>query len=795
MESLNPQVVAAVKLPILNPNEFDLWKMRIEQYFLMTYYSLWEVILNGNSPPPTRIVDGDVQIVAPTTAEHRLTKKNELKARGTLLMTLQDKHQLKFNIHKDAKSLMKAIEKRFRDNKETKKVQKTLLKQQYENFNGTSSESLDQIHDRIQNLISQLEILSETISQEDINLKFLRSLPLEWKTHTLIWRYKADLEEQCLDDLFNNLKIYEAEVKGLSLSSQNTQNIAFVSSNNTDSTNESVNATLSIFAASSKAKVSTLPNVDSLSDAVIYSFFASQYNSPQLDNDDLKQIDPDNLEEIDLKWQMAMLTMRARRFLKRTERNLGANKADTIGFDMSKVECYYCHRKGHFARECRSPRDNQNKETTKRTVPAEADEEPTNHALMAYTSSGSSSSSGSDNEVAHCSKSYSKAYATLQTHYDNLTIEFRKSQLDVLSYKTGLESVEARLFVYQKNKTVFEEDIKLLKLDVMLRDNALVELRKKFEKAEKERNDLTLTLDKFQTTAKNLSKLLESQNPKNDTYKTGEGYYTVPTLYTGTFLPPQPDLVFTDDPNAIFTRSRLVSLNAARPVLTAITQSTMKSTWPVKPVVNKANSPVMRKYGVTHRLSIAYHPQTSGQVEVTNRGLKRILERTIGQNRASWSDKLDDALWAFRTAYKTPIGCTPYKLVYGKACHLLIELEHKAYWALKQTNFDLSVAGDHRKIQLNKLNELRNHAYENSLIYKEKTKRIHDSKIKNRVLNVGDQVLLFNSRLKIFSGKLKTHWSRPFTIAKVFHMALLSYLKPTGLISKTLVWGELGQAQ
>nr|GEU96491.1 reverse transcriptase domain-containing protein [Tanacetum cinerariifolium] len=177
---------------------------------------------------------------------------------------------------------------------------------------------------------------------------------------------------------------------------------------------------------------------------------------------------------------------------------------------------------------------------------------------------------------------------------------------------------------------------------------------------------------------------------------------------------------------------------------------------------------VMRKYGVTHRLSTAYHPQTSGQVEVTNRGLKRILERTIGQNCASWSDKLDDALWAFRTTYKTPIGCTPYKLVYGKACHLSMELEHKAYWALKQTNFDLSVAGDHRKIQLNELNELHDHAYENSLIYKEKTKRIHDSKIKNRIFNIGDQFLLFNSRLKIFLGKLKSHWSGPFTIAKAF---------------------------
>nr|GEV86168.1 reverse transcriptase domain-containing protein [Tanacetum cinerariifolium] len=136
-------------------------------------------------------------------------------------------------------------------------------------------------------------------------------------------------------------------------------------------------------------------------------------------------------------------------------------------------------------------------------------------------------------------------------------------------------------------------------------------------------------------------------------------------------------------------------------------------------------------------------------------------QRTVGENRASWSDKLDDALWAFRIAFKTPIGCTPYKLVYGKSCHLPIELEHRAYWALKHDNFNLKTAGDHQKLQLN---ELHDQAYENSLIYKERTKKLHDSKIKNLIFNVGDQVLLFNSRLKIFSGKLKTRWSGPFTI-------------------------------
>nr|GEW94300.1 ribonuclease H-like domain-containing protein [Tanacetum cinerariifolium] len=194
-------------------------------------FHLREVILNGDSPAPTRVIEGVVQPVAPTTAEQRLAKKNELKARGTLLMALPDKHKLKFNIHKDSKTLMEAIEKRFGGNKETKKVQKTLLKQQYENFIGLSSESLDQIHDRLHKLISQLEILGESLSQKDINL---------------------------------NLKIYEAEVKSSSSASTSTQNIDFVSSQTTDSTNEPVSDVASVSATSAKIPVSALSNVDTL---------------------------------------------------------------------------------------------------------------------------------------------------------------------------------------------------------------------------------------------------------------------------------------------------------------------------------------------------------------------------------------------------------------------------------------------------------------------------------------------------------------------------------------------------
>nr|GEU54074.1 reverse transcriptase domain-containing protein [Tanacetum cinerariifolium] len=158
----------------------------------------------------------------------------------------------------------------------------------------------------------------------------------------------------------------------------------------------------------------------------------------------------------------------------------------------------------------------------------------------------------------------------------------------------------------------------------------------------------------------------------------------------------------------------------------------------------------------------------------------KVVFKTVGENRASWSDKLDDALWEFHTAFKTPTGCTPYKLVYENACHLPIELEHKAYWALKHANFDLKTTGDHRKLQLNELNELRDQAYENSLIYKKRTKKLHDSKIKNRIFNVGNRVLLFNSRLKIFSGKLKTRWSGPFTITKVFLYAIVELSQPDG---------------
>nr|GEX75289.1 hypothetical protein [Tanacetum cinerariifolium] len=386
----------------------------------------------------SKIVEGVLPPVAPATTEQKLARKSELKAHGTLLMALPDKHQLKFNSHKDAKTLMEAIEKRFGGNTETKKVQKTLLKQH---------------------------------------------LPFEWKTHTLIWRNKADLEEQSLDDLLNNHKIYEAEVKHSFSTGTTTQNLAFVSSSNTDSTTESVSVVANVSAVCAKMPVSSLPNVDSLS------------------------------------------------------RNLVANGPTSMGFDMSKVECYNCHMKGHFVRECRSSKDSRKNsvaEPQRRTVPIETS---TSNAL-----------------VSQC-----------------------------------LESVEARHLVYKQSESVFEENIKLLNIEVQLRDNALVTLRQKLEKAEQERDDLKLKLENFQTSSKNLTELLASQTYEKtslgynsrvftramfdyddylssesdcerwpptslyDRFQPSDGYHAVPPPYIGTFMPPKPALVFNTAPTAVET--------------------------------------------------------------------------------------------------------------------------------------------------------------------------------------------------------------------------------------------------
>ncbi|GJZ71453.1 ribonuclease H-like domain-containing protein [Tanacetum coccineum] len=371
----SPQMVSTVKLPILKKSEYTLWSIRMEQY------------------------------LTNTTAQALLARQRERKAKSILLLVIPDEYQLRFNAIKDAKTLWVAIKSRFGGNVESKKMQKNVLKQKFENFYVSDTEGLNKAYDMFQKLISLLEV------------------------HALIMRKKDDIDDLDIDDLYNKLKVFEADIKGSSGSSSNSQNVAFLSAEDTSSSNE-VNTANGVSTASghnSQGQASS----SSYTDDLMFSFFANQSNSPQLDDEDLEQIDHDDLEEMDLKWQVAMLSMRVKRFYKKTGRKLIFNGKEPVGFDKTKVECFNCHRRGHFARECRATRNQGNRngdagyrsrDNTRRTVPVEtsdalvvqdnalivqdglgydwsyiAQDEPTEFALMAYTS-------GSDTEVQSCSK-------------------------------------------------------------------------------------------------------------------------------------------------------------------------------------------------------------------------------------------------------------------------------------------------------------------------------------------------------------------------------------------------------
>ncbi|GJT39455.1 putative ribonuclease H-like domain-containing protein [Tanacetum coccineum] len=456
--------------------------MRMEKYLINTDYGLWQVILNGDGPiQMTKDNDGVETEVPPKTAQAILARQRERKAKSILLLAIPDEYQLRFHAIKDAKTLWAVIKSRFGGNVEYKKMQKNVLKKQFKNFSVSNTEGLDKAYDRFQKLISLLEVHDAAISNEDANQKFLRALPSPWNKIALIIRNKDGIDDLDIDDLYNNLKVFESDIKGSSGSSSNSHNVAFLSAEDTSSSNEvnTANGVSTAAGHSSQGQTSSSSYVDDLM---------------------------------------------VKRFYKKTGRKLNFNSKEPVGFDKTKVECFNCHRRDHFARECRAPRNQGNmngdaryrsRDNTRRTVPVETSDalvvqdnaliiqdglgydwsyitqdEPTEFALMAYTSN----SSGSDTEA----------------------------NLEIVAYQLGLESVEAQLIVHQKNEVVYEEKIRVLEFYVKEKENAIIRLEKQLDKVLKEKEDLKAKLENFETSSKNLTKLLNSQLSAKD--KTGLGY-------------------------------------------------------------------------------------------------------------------------------------------------------------------------------------------------------------------------------------------------------------------------------
>nr|GEV30797.1 hypothetical protein [Tanacetum cinerariifolium] len=501
LESAQNNVVA--KLPLLKQGDYEMWKLRIEQYFQVQDYAIWDVIENGNSfnpvPRITANADGTSTstISGLVTTEEKAQKKNNVKARSMLLMDLLNEHLLTFSQYKDAKTLLEAIQVRFSGNDATKKTQNTLLKQMYENFNAPSTESLDSIFSRLHKIVSQLAILDENISQEDLNMKFLRSLPAEWNTHVVVWRNKLDLETMSFDDLYNNFKIVEQEVKRTVFlsSSSGSPNMAFLSS--PSSTNEVDTASIQVSAASTPVSTISSPN----------------------NTANLKQIHEDDLEEMDLKWQLALLSMRARKYFQRTCKKITINGSYTAGYDKTKVECFNCHKMGHFAKECRSPRSQEsrprNQESSRKTVIVE---DTSSKAMVAIDGAGFDWSYMGDDEVP--------------------------TNMALMAFSDSeVASVEEQLVFYKKNEVVFCDQIIVLKRDASFRESDIIALNLQLEKLKKEKESNQIKIDNFKNSSKSLDKLIESQITDNS--KTGLGftsYNAVAPPPIGLFAPPTIDM-------------------------------------------------------------------------------------------------------------------------------------------------------------------------------------------------------------------------------------------------------------
>nr|GEU65667.1 hypothetical protein [Tanacetum cinerariifolium] len=331
-----PHTISTIKLSIMKKGEYDICAMKMKLYLAHTDYPIWEVIEKRNGPVQVLTNSNEqIRVFPPKNAEEILAKERERKARTTFHIAIPDDHLAKFHKITVAKEMWEAIKTIFGGNDESKKMQKYILKQQFEGFSVSNSEGLQKGYDRFQSLLSQLEIHGASVSTEDANQKFLRSLSSSWSQVSLIMRTKPGVDTLSFDDLYNNLRVFESDVKGSTASSFSTQNVVFVSSDSTNSTNEvsTVYGVSTSFGHNSQKKGSS-----SYTDDLMFSFFSNQSSGLQLDHEDLKQVDEFDLEEIDLTWQVAMISTRLKKFYKKTGRKLHFDAKEPVGFNKTKVE-------------------------------------------------------------------------------------------------------------------------------------------------------------------------------------------------------------------------------------------------------------------------------------------------------------------------------------------------------------------------------------------------------------------------------------------------------------------------
>ncbi|GJV40193.1 putative ribonuclease H-like domain-containing protein [Tanacetum coccineum] len=317
-----PHTLSTIKLLILKKGEYDIWVIKMEHYLGHTNYPIWEVIQKGNGLVNVSTdTNGQIKVLPLKTAEEILARERERKARTTLHMAIPKDHLVKFHKMTDVKKMWEAIKSRFSGNDESKKTHKYIINQQFESFSVSNSEGLHKGYDRFQSLLSQLEIHGAGVSTEDANQKFLRSLPSSWSQVSLIMRTKPGVDSLSFDGLYNNLKVFEHDVKGSTASSSSSHNVAFVSSESTSSTNE-VSTTYGV--STSSGHNSQKEGSSSYTNELIYSFFSNQSSGLQLDHEDLEHVDEFDLEKMNLKWQVAMISMR----LKKSKGNQESRRRD-----------------------------------------------------------------------------------------------------------------------------------------------------------------------------------------------------------------------------------------------------------------------------------------------------------------------------------------------------------------------------------------------------------------------------------------------------------------------------------